>query len=289
MSDIKKIWFIINPKSGGKNKGSLSQKIERFIDSHHFDVKLITTKYAGEATAITRKAVEGKIDIVCAVGGDGTINEIACELINTTTKLAIIPMGSGNGLARHLGLPLSTKKAIQRINQFSSLAVDVGYMNTHFFIGTAGFGFDAHIADLFQKSKKRGFLNYSRLALSEIQSYKEFQVVYQGEEYKNIMMCTFANSSQFGNGLEIAPNAKINDGEMERVFVKKIGLFQFVLFCIRAYLFKSWEDKNIQRKRFTSCTIKANVDQIHVDGEPQKVNYDSIRVKILPKAVQVIV
>ena len=159
----KEIWFIINPKSGGKNKAYLPGLIDAHIDKNKFNISLKFTSFAGEATIIAEKAVDAKIDIVCAVGGDGTINEIAQALVNSNTALAVLPMGSGNGLARHLNIPLNTKKALLKINHLTTNKIDVGYINSYFFVGTCGFGFDAHVAYLFDNSKKGDLLTTPRL------------------------------------------------------------------------------------------------------------------------------
>ena len=154
---MQKIRFIINPNSGTGKKNLLPDLINKFIDKEKYISEICLSKEPGHATQLAQEAVEKEFDIVVAVGGDGSVNETAKALIETNTVLAIIPAGSGNGLARHLGISVDTEKAINIINEGIVDSIDTVSVNDRFCIGTIGIGFDAHIAHLFAKATKRGY------------------------------------------------------------------------------------------------------------------------------------
>ena len=144
---MKSILFILNPISGTVRKENISQLIERNINKELFSYDILYTEYAGHAEEIARKAASNHVDVVVAVGGDGTVNEVARGIVQTDTALAIIPCGSGNGLARHLMLPMNAKQAIELINEMVVHRLDYGVVDNHPFLCTCGVGFDAFIAE----------------------------------------------------------------------------------------------------------------------------------------------
>ena len=168
----EKILFLINPISGTKYKGHLPGLINEMIDKNIFDAEVIITKYKGEATEIVERKLTENCRYFVAVGGDGTVNEIAKVLINTPATMGIIPVGSGNGLARHLKIPLKPGRAIQTINNLKNQAIDVGVINNTPFFCTCGVGFDALIGDKFAQSKGRGLSNYVKTTISEFFNYQ---------------------------------------------------------------------------------------------------------------------
>jgi diacylglycerol kinase family enzyme len=169
---MKKIRFIINPHSGTGKKEMLPELIQSSIDKSIFNAEICFTKAPGHATELSREAVANGYEIVVAVGGDGSVNETASALINSKTALGIIPTGSGNGLARHLGIPVHAGKAIAVLNSGKIDVIDSLLANDRFCIGTLGVGFDAHIAHLFSISNKRGYLTYIKLVLKEFVSFR---------------------------------------------------------------------------------------------------------------------
>ena len=162
-----KILFIINPISGVGKKGDLPALIEKNIDKNLFDYQITMTEYRKHAKQLAYQSAMDGFDIVCAVGGDGSVHEVGTALIGTQTKLAIIPAGSGNGLARHLNIPLNIEKAIQNINEMNVLQMDTVLVNDKPFLNAGGYGFDAIIAKKFNDSTKRGFANYVKLVFKE--------------------------------------------------------------------------------------------------------------------------
>jgi diacylglycerol kinase (ATP) len=213
----QRIRFIINPISGVGKKGDLPQIIEENLDHSKFDYDIAITEYAQHAKKIAYEASLEGIDIVCAVGGDGSVHEVGTALIGTQTKIAILPCGSGNGLARHLNIPMNIPKAIECINNDSSIRMDTVLVNDKPFLGIGGYGFDAIIAKKFDNYHKRGFWSYVKLVIREFAKYNPINVsVDLNGEIKTmpVVLCTIANSSEFGNGFVVSPNSSVTDGKI---------------------------------------------------------------------------
>lgn len=167
-----KILFIMNPKSGVGRKDSIPELIDKYIDKDLFDYQIANTEYAGHATELAQQATQDKIDIVAAIGGDGTVNEVGKALVNTDTAIGIIPTGSGNGLARHLAIPVNIKKSLQILNQACIHELDYGTINDIPFFCTCGMGFDAFISMKFAEAGKRGVITYVQKVLEEGLKYE---------------------------------------------------------------------------------------------------------------------
>ena len=167
MTEKKRIVFVVNPISGTQGKKAILKWIDERLDQSIYDYSIVKTEYAGHATQIAANAVQEKVDVVVAIGGDGTINEIARSLVHTNTALGIIPCGSGNGLARHLRIPMEPKAAIDVLNRGHELCIDYGKINNIPFFCTCGVGFDAFISLKFADSGKRGLLTYLENTLHE--------------------------------------------------------------------------------------------------------------------------
>ena len=159
------ILFLVNPKSGVSSKRRVPQMVEQYIDRSRYDVTVCYTRYVGHAYELAKDAVERGIDVVVAVGGDGTVNEVGRALVHTGTAMGVVPCGSGNGFARHLGIPIGVKKALEFINAAEPVDVDYGKINGHPFFCSCGMGFDAVVSNDFAKGKSRGMLNYIRHSL----------------------------------------------------------------------------------------------------------------------------
>ncbi|MCX7985407.1 MAG: acylglycerol kinase family protein, partial [Bacteroidales bacterium] len=164
MQSKEKIGFIINPISGTRNKDELPEYIYQILGSR-YEIEIKFTKRRGHAFELAQQMVERQFDIVVAVGGDGTVNEVASALVHTSSALGIIPGGSGNGLARHLEIPLDWKKAIELFLHFKKVPIDYGTANDIKFFCTCGVGFDAHVGHIFSQNKKRGFWTYLKSVL----------------------------------------------------------------------------------------------------------------------------
>ncbi len=198
----KKYIVIINPVAGGKRKISPSTEIETYLKELAIEFRTRYTTKQGDAHEWAKEAASGGYDIVIAAGGDGTINEVACALMYTKTALGIIPLGSGNGLARHLKIPIRIKGAIDYCVNASIKPIDTISINGHYSFNVSGFGFDALIAHRFQHAKTRGFWGYFNTVVKEIFNYKVTSIetlINKVHEQREIFICAIANSSQFGN------------------------------------------------------------------------------------------
>ena len=219
----KSIVFIINPISGTHSKDEIPALIETRLDHERYDYEIQLTGYAGHATEIARNCVARGIDAVVAVGGDGTVNEVARALTHSETALGIIPCGSGNGLARHLCIPMDAKKAIDIINACNIELFDYGVINDLPFFCTCGMGFDAFISLKFAEAGKRGPITYVENVLKEGLKYKPETYQVESDDgahrYKAFLIAC-ANASQYGNNAYIAPGATMKDGQMDVIIME---------------------------------------------------------------------
>lgn len=276
LNDKKQILFIINPISGVGKKNIIPPLIEKYLSKEQFNYEIIYTKRRNHGHEIA-KINRDKYDAIVAVGGDGSVNEIGSALVGSDCALGIIPSGSGNGLARHLKIPLKPAKAIQRINGFEKFKIDTGLVNDKVFLGTCGFGFDAYIAKKFDDFHKRGFLSYIKLVIKEFSKYKQpsYQIQINGKKIeRKAFMCSIANSSQFGNGFTISPKSNIRDGKFELIFLDKVKWPQFFLLGYRFFTGSIHKSRYFESHEFdTSAHLKADSNHdifFHIDGEPLK-------------------
>ena len=280
-----KIRFIINPKAGtGKQQG-----IEIYIAKNFHDYEIFYTKESGDAVKISKDAVEKKVNTVIAVGGDGTVNECLSSLINTNTALGVIPCGSGNGFAYHIGMSKIIKNSIKQLKNSHIDTIDTCSVNNMVFANVSGIGFDAHIAKLFSQNKKRGALSYIRLILKELKYKAEtYNINYDGI-FKEVeaYMISFANTSQYGNNAKISPMSDINDGLIDFVIVKnfpkwKLPIFLFLLFRGKLHLSKYIEIIQSKMMKITSQNTL-----IHLDGETYKAK-NPLTINILEKSLKIL-
>ena len=272
MTAKKKIVFILNPISGTHSKKEIPGLIDRTIDHELFDDQIMLTEYAGHAAEIAKDCATKGIDIVVAIGGDGTVNEVARSLVHTQTALGIIPCGSGNGLARHLCIPLDIKKAIQIINSCKIEAFDYGVINDLPFFCTCGMGFDAFISLKFAEAGKRGPITYVENVLKEGLKYKpetyEVEDETGAKKYKAFLIAC-ANASQYGNNAYIAPGATMKDGEMDVIVMEPFDALDAPQ--IAADLFMKTLTNNSKIKTFRTKSLHIHRKEpgaIHYDGDP---------------------
>ena len=289
----KKIIFIVNPISGHHNKNHFPNLVESSIDKNKYDYTIVFTEYANHATELTMKAIEDGYEYIAAVGGDGTINEVAKCMIGKEQTLVIIPFGSGNGLARHLGLPFKVEKLVKDvINNGRRYKIDTATMNGVPFISLAGIGFDAMIADYFAKDENRGFLTYAKLITEKYPNYrqKEYTLILDDKttiECKPFFV-TFANSSQFGYNAEISPKASVQDGFLDVCIFKKPNILEVPI--VATYFLAKQIDKSnfIDIYKAKKIQVFRKVDEVaNVDGEPIEMSKDII-VEIKPLSLNVL-
>ncbi|WP_457286948.1 diacylglycerol/lipid kinase family protein [Pedobacter sp. UYP24] len=266
------ILFIINPISGGKDKAKIPALIEKRLDQSKFAANYSFTEYAGHASEIAEEAANRSFDIIVAVGGDGTINEVASIVIKYNKVLGIIPFGSGNGLARFLKIPLKPADAIDVINNYHVNTIDSGLFNGKGFYNMAGMGFDAYISSVFAGDKSRGLTGYLKLGLKEVLNYKAqtYQVNVDGVDYTfKAFLISIANSSQYGNNAHISPSASVKDGLLDICIVKEFNMFKLPILAyqmITAATHKSNIVEIIKGKNVKISRLEEG--PIHIDGEP---------------------
>jgi diacylglycerol kinase (ATP) len=287
---IKKVAFVINPAAGSKKKENIIQLIsENLSEKTPYDIFVWEEK--NNFGEIQKQITSGKYDVVVAVGGDGTVNEVAKNLIYTDIVFGIIPRGSGNGLARTLGIPQDTRKAIQRIETGATHTIDSGLINDKNFFCTSGIGFDAHIGKLFVTSKKRGLSSYFKITTRELFNYraKSYRISSEGsEQLTKAFLITFANAGQYGNDFYIAPEAKLDDGKLHVAILKPFNVLSIFPLLIKILAKKAHKSGIIKTSVTENIKITGleKVD-IHFDGEPGTAE-NEIEVKINPASLKII-
>ncbi|MGL4852947.1 MAG: diacylglycerol/lipid kinase family protein [Phocaeicola sp.] len=292
MSDKRKVLFIVNPISGTQGKKTILRWVDEKLDRTLYDHSTVMTQYAGHATELAKEAAEVGIDIVVAIGGDGTINEIASSLIDTNTALGIIPCGSGNGLARHLGIPMDAKSAIETLNQGKVLDMDYGKINGKPFFCTCGVGFDAFVSLKFADSGKRGLLTYLENTLHESLTYKPETYEIENEEgtvkYEAFLIAC-ANASQYGNNAYIAPRASLTDGLMDITILEPFTVLDIPSLSFQ--LFNKTIDQNSRIKTLRTKKIKIRRQKegvYHFDGDPI-IGEKDLEIEVVSKGLKVMV
>lgn len=291
MTEKKRIVFVVNPISGTQSKKAILKWIDERLDRSLYDYSIVNTEYAGHATQIAANAVTEKVDVVVAIGGDGTINEIARSLVHTDTALGIIPCGSGNGLARHLRIPMEPKAAIDILNRGCELCIDYGKINNIPFFCTCGVGFDAFISLKFADSGKRGLLTYLENTLHESLTYQPETYEIENEEgtvkYKAWLIAC-GNASQYGNDAYIAPQASLTDGLMDVTIMEPFTVLDVPSLSFQ--LFNKTIDQNSRVKTMRAKKIKihrVNDGVMHFDGDPLMAGKE-LEVEIIPAGLHVI-
>ena len=287
----RKALFIINPISGGKKKDGVPELIEKHLNANEVKPVIIFTDGVSHARQIAKEAA-GKFDIVVAVGGDGTVNEVASAIVGSETALGIVPFGSGNGLARFLKVPMDTQKAIETLVTGHTVAIDSAELNGQPFFNMAGMGFDAHISEVFSHTKKRGFVSYIKSSVEEIRSYKaqQYHLNIDGKDYdREAFMLSFANSSQYGNDAHISPHASVEDGLLDVCIIKQFPLWRFPEMGLRMMTKTADKTSYVEIIRGRHIKIKRTAPgPIHLDGEPQMAGADA-EIVLFPHSLKVVV
>ena len=285
------IIFIINPIAGGKKKLKLPALIDKYLDKERYNPIYAFTEYVGHAAELAAEAVQKDYDIIVAVGGDGTINEVAGNLVHSNKTLAIIPFGSGNGLARFLKIPLTPQKAIALINVGKDKLIDTAELNGKKFFNMAGMGFDAHLSAVFAGNKKRGLKSYVELGFKEIISYKAqpYEIEIDGERYdKEAFAISIANSSQYGNNVYVSPKSSLTDGYLDICIIHPISLVKLPVLAFQMIMAKTHKSNLVKIIRGKQIKIKRNApDAIHLDGEPMALGRE-LEIKIVPASLKIL-
>lgn len=281
------ILFIINPNSGKKK----TDKIIKQILNVDPNISFIVTNEKKELEKVFNNDID-KYKVFVAVGGDGTVNEIAKYLYFKKDKvLAVVPNGSGNGFANELYFNNNIKSLINDIINGEILNIDILEVNNNKCINVAGIGFDSFVAHNFQKSKNRGLKNYIYSTIQSFFQFKPFTALLTSSNFEirdKFQMITIANTRQFGNNAIISPKSKPNDGEFEVVLVKVLPLYYYPIFVIRLFRGNLKESKYIKFLNVSDClSITSDFKKYHVDGEPH-LTEGLLNIKICKHSVKVI-
>ena len=290
-----KIIFIINPIAG-KGKGRMIEtEIQSYFNQKNVEFETFLTESIGHATEITNQVLTINPDIIVACGGDGTINEVAQALVGSNVALGIIPIGSGNGLAANLHIPKTTEKAFETILNAKINKIDAGKINENYFFSNMGLGIDADVINNYAQTKTRNFLGYVTASTKAIFNFqpKKFNIELDDEHTLDddfyFVFCS--NSNEAGYGISFSPNAKLNDGKLDFLAVKKLNFIQQIQFS--ANVLGKRIEKMKQAKVLQVNSVKFNSNQTktiaQVDGEAVIFNQNSIEVSIVPNALNVIV
>ena len=266
------ILAIINPVSGTVSKDKIPRLIDTVVHSARNDVSIIATEYPGHACEIAAQAVKDKVDIVVAIGGDGTVNEVGSAVCGTDTAMAIVPVGSGNGLARHLRISMNASRALQVLNDGDIIPLDYCTVNGKPFFCTCGMGFDATVSYKFSNEGTRGFITYIKTALTEYIKYKpqEYVIDIDGRKMQEkafVIAC--CNAAQYGNNAYIAPRATMQDGLLDVTVMHPFSIVQSPLIGARLFLRQLGKDHHVSIYRGKRVVIERRRDDImHIDGDP---------------------
>ena len=292
MAAKKKILFIMNPISGTVRKTGIPKVVEDNLDKDCFDFDLEETRYSGHAYELATDAKVQGYDAVVAVGGDGTVNEVARAIVHSDIALGIVPCGSGNGLARHLMLPMDAAKAIKVINSYTVHDLDYGMTNDIPFFCTCGMGFDAFISMKFAESGRRGPVTYIENILREGLKYRPETYEIKDENGTSLyraFLVSCANASQYGNNAYIAPQASMSDGLLDVIIMEPFDMLEAPQISID--MFNKTLDKNSKIKTFKTKHIQIHREKpgfIHYDGEPVMTSSD-VDISVKDKGIRIII
>lgn len=287
---MKKIRILFNPKAGS----GLAPKIAKLVDAsglaEKYEVETIQTEYAGHGTILAKEAADNNYHSVIAIGGDGTVNEVARSLVHSETALGVIPAGSGNGLAKHIGMKSKATDCFFQLLNAEIKSIDTLKINEHFGLNVSGFGFDGYVAWLFNKSPKRGLSTYTKIGLQEYFKYPsiEFTITIDEKPFTtNAHMLVIANASQFGNAAIIAPKASLEDSLIDLVAVKKPNFAAIPETMIRLFTGTLKDNKYIKTTKCKSFVATADRPvHLHVDGEAIDP-LNKITVELFPLSLKV--
>ncbi|HUZ58471.1 MAG TPA: YegS/Rv2252/BmrU family lipid kinase [Hanamia sp.] len=295
----RKILFFINPISGTKSKLHLEKKIIEKCEENNISFEILFTAKDGDYNFLHDKIEKENITDITICGGDGSISPIVSFVLNIPIKVGIIPLGSGNGLARTAGIPKSVDKAIDIIIAGKTKYTDAFLINNKLSTHVCGLGFDAKVAHDFANQKKRGLHSYTKLSIKNFLSAKAYRFIIETDEGRfnaDAFLICIANSNQFGNNFKIAPKASICDGLLDIVIVKKSIKLQTVWSFANQILSgktKSLHEKDFHKKNilyFQTKKIKIENPQLaplHIDGDPSEISKE-FSIEILPAAYKLI-
>ena len=287
----KRLLYIVNPTAGRGRQDLLVKLLERYTDGRSIVYDIEYTEYAGHAVEISKNNCR-QYDAVIAVGGDGSVNEVAQGLVDTGTALGVIPNGSGNGFAGHLKIPTKIENAIKSVNRFHTTCIDTAEVNGNPFVNVAGIGFDALIAHKFAEFSKRGFMSYAKITVNELHRFKPLnvRVVTNGDQQNvSVFLISAANGSQFGNNAYVAPGASMQDGNLNAVLLNRFPYTAAPALAARLFTKTLDKSKHITTRLVERIILEKKGEILaHLDGEPYTFQ-DEVEISVRPASLQVIV
>ena len=288
---FQNIHFIINPIAGKGQGLEVKKLIEELFPKEKVQIKL--TRGKDDAYSLAWVSAEQGADLIVSCGGDGTLNETASALVGKNVPLAIIPIGSGNGLARHLKIPLNHKKALQLIknNEFKIKNIDCGKANDDYFFSNMGIGFDAEVINEYAHQKQRKFIGYAKCIILSLFKFRPIHISLNSEQeefFGEAMMLNISNSNQLGYGISITPEASLEDGLLNINLIRKCSWLGFAWVGLEILFKKKRFGKN--RKKFIekNLEIKTSVDYMQIDGELRSLPAKKIEISVVPKALKIL-
>ncbi len=284
------ILFIINPIAGSKTKQA---QVVEYIRAQYSNrtFTLYNTTGRGDAVKATKNASQEGVDTVVAVGGDGTINEVATGLLGAKkSAMGVVPIGSGNGFGRALGVPLEFEKAIDIVFTGKPRAIDMGKAAHRHFCAVAGVGFDAIVSAAFDGSELRGLKSYVKHALFEFLRYKPQALTITYDDHQTNckpFMATVANANEFGNGAVLAPRAKMDDGLLDLCIAHEMSFPLLVSAAVKMFRGTIEKHSRVEHHQARSVVFRKKGEiQFHVDGEPETTQ-DELKIEVIPSALRV--
>jgi YegS/Rv2252/BmrU family lipid kinase len=286
-TQIRKVRFIVNPISGAtRNTERIIELVNKIWEGSEIEYEVRKTAHRGNATELAREAVVRQTDMVVAVGGDGTINEVGRGLIGSDVILGVIPTGSGNGFARNFNIPLKIRKSIELLKRPGVKRIDVGKINDHYFFNVAGIGLDAEICAHFERFGFRGPLPYFMIGIREFFRYRPQPVMLHLNGHTDLhfhpIVLSIANGPQYGNGAIIAPHAKPDDGVLDFCVLSSISILKALVNTQK--LFNGNIDQLSEMKIYQSATGTIQREKegyIHTDGD-HHLERGELKIEVLP-------
>lgn len=289
-NEWKKLLFIVNRFSGTGYQPAVDDIISNACSKHGIHCTIELTKGPGHATSLAKEAIAAGYTKVIAVGGDGTVNEVAQGLLHSPVTMGIIPKGSGNGLARHLQIPVKINDSLDCLFTSQAITIDTFRINGRLSLNVSGIGFDGYIADLFSLDKKRGLQGYTKLALNEFMRFPEFDArltIAETSVAKKAFVIAIANSSQYGNNAKIAPTASIRDQLLNISVIKKMPPYRLD-FIYSFFAGTIDQSAYCETMKVRNAVIELNAPMfLHVDGEPAGTA-DRFVIELIPASLQML-
>ena len=287
------IYFIVKPIKSSLRKRLLSA-IEATLGREKYSYQIMDSLKKGHAVELTEKAIAGNASLIVACGGDGTINEVARGLVNSRIPLGIIPLGSGNGIARHFKIPFQLDKAMALIKKHQSSKMDVGVMNGQYFFGNMGCAFESHFIKHYQKKGWHGLGAYFIAFFMTILNFRHQKIKIEYNQQLQLIspfLFLISNTNQQGYNLTLTPDAKTDDGQLDLFFMDNSNGIRKLKFMIFTLFRKKWKTPEITRALFSEMKITKGVEEnfcVQLDGEYTPILNKTIEIKVLPKKLNVI-